>query len=72
MVHKPAEASPLTARLLVEIAEAAGLPAGVLNTVTDLARKLAKRYVRMRKSEPLPLSEKAGQGLRLSNRGQTR
>ena len=33
VVHKPAEASPLTARLLVEIAEAAGLPPGVLNTV---------------------------------------
>ena len=33
VVHKPAEASPLTARLLVEIAEEAGLPAGVLNTV---------------------------------------
>lgn len=33
VVHKPAEASPLTARLLVEIAEDAGLPPGVLNTV---------------------------------------
>ena len=31
VVHKPAEASPLTARLLVEIAEEAGLPPGVLN-----------------------------------------
>ena len=33
VVHKPAELSPLTARLLVEIAEEAGLPPGVLNTV---------------------------------------
>lgn len=33
VVHKPAELSPLTARLLVEIAEEAGLPAGVWNTV---------------------------------------
>ncbi len=33
VVHKPAEASPLTARLLVEIAEEAGLPPGVLNLV---------------------------------------
>ncbi|MGI9434924.1 MAG: 5-carboxymethyl-2-hydroxymuconate semialdehyde dehydrogenase [Geminicoccaceae bacterium] len=33
VVHKPAEASPLSARLLVEIAEAAGLPPGVLNLV---------------------------------------
>ena len=33
VVHKPAEDSPLSARLLVEIAEEAGLPPGVLNTV---------------------------------------
>jgi 5-carboxymethyl-2-hydroxymuconic-semialdehyde dehydrogenase len=33
VVHKPAEASPLTARLLIEIAEEAGLPPGVLNLV---------------------------------------
>jgi 5-carboxymethyl-2-hydroxymuconic-semialdehyde dehydrogenase len=32
-VHKPAEWSPLTASLLVEIAHEAGLPAGVYNTV---------------------------------------
>lgn len=33
IVHKPAEFSPLTASLLVEIAEEAGLPKGVWNTV---------------------------------------
>ena len=33
VVHKPAELSPLSARLLVEIAEAAGLPKGVWNLV---------------------------------------
>ena len=33
VVHKPAELSPLTARLLVEIAEEAGLPPGVWNCV---------------------------------------
>jgi 5-carboxymethyl-2-hydroxymuconic-semialdehyde dehydrogenase len=33
VVHKPAELSPLTARLLVEIAEEAGLPKGVWNLV---------------------------------------
>ncbi|TIX62009.1 MAG: aldehyde dehydrogenase family protein, partial [Mesorhizobium sp.] len=33
IVHKPAELSPLTARLLVEIAEEAGLPKGVWNLV---------------------------------------
>ncbi len=36
VVHKPAEFSPLTARLLVEIAESAGLPAGVWNLVNGL------------------------------------
>ncbi len=36
VVHKPAELSPLTARLLVEIAESAGLPAGVWNLVNGL------------------------------------
>ncbi|MEJ6501441.1 MAG: 5-carboxymethyl-2-hydroxymuconate semialdehyde dehydrogenase [Rhodobacterales bacterium] len=33
VVHKPAELSPLTARLLCEIAEGAGLPPGVWNLV---------------------------------------
>jgi 5-carboxymethyl-2-hydroxymuconic-semialdehyde dehydrogenase len=33
VVHKPAECSPLTARLLAEICHEAGLPAGVLNLV---------------------------------------
>jgi 5-carboxymethyl-2-hydroxymuconic-semialdehyde dehydrogenase len=33
VVHKPAELSPLSARLLVEIAEEAGLPKGVWNLV---------------------------------------
>jgi 5-carboxymethyl-2-hydroxymuconic-semialdehyde dehydrogenase len=36
VVHKPAELSPLTASLLVQIAEAAGLPPGVWNTVHGL------------------------------------
>ncbi len=33
VVHKPAELSPVTARILVEIAEEAGLPPGVWNLV---------------------------------------
>ncbi|MEM7440332.1 MAG: 5-carboxymethyl-2-hydroxymuconate semialdehyde dehydrogenase [Pseudomonadota bacterium] len=36
VVHKPAEFSPLSARLLVEIAEDAGLPPGVWNTVNGM------------------------------------
>ncbi|WP_420860585.1 5-carboxymethyl-2-hydroxymuconate semialdehyde dehydrogenase [Algirhabdus cladophorae] len=42
VVHKPAEASPLTARVLVEIAEAAGLPPGVLNTVNGFGDDAGK------------------------------
>ena len=42
VVHKPAEASPLTARLLVEIAEEAGLPKGVLNTVNGFGEVAGK------------------------------
>ena len=42
VVHKPAEASPLTARLLVEIAETAGLPPGVLNTVNGFGEGAGK------------------------------
>jgi len=36
VVHKPAEWSPLTARLLVEIMHEAGLPAGVSNLVNGI------------------------------------
>jgi len=42
VVHKPAEASPLTARLLIEIAEEAGLPPGVLNTVNGFGEDAGK------------------------------
>ena len=42
VVHKPAEFSPLTARLLVEIAEEAGLPPGVWNLVNGLGEDAGK------------------------------
>src|SRR6056300_51623 len=42
VVHKPAEASPLTARILVEISEEAGLPPGVLNTVQGYGEDAGK------------------------------
>ncbi len=42
VVHKPAEDSPLSARLLVEIAEEAGLPPGVLNTVNGYGHEAGK------------------------------
>lgn len=42
VVHKPAELSPLSARLLVEIAENAGLPKGVWNLVNGLGEDAGK------------------------------
>ena len=42
VVHKPAELSPLSARLLVEIAEGAGLPKGVWNLVNGLGEEAGK------------------------------
>ena len=42
IVHKPAELSPLSARLLVEIAEEAGLPKGVWNLVNGFGEGAGK------------------------------
>lgn len=42
IVHKPAEFSPLSARLLVEIAEGAGLPKGVWNLVNGFGETAGK------------------------------
>jgi 5-carboxymethyl-2-hydroxymuconic-semialdehyde dehydrogenase len=42
IVHKPAELSPLTARLLVEIAEGAGLPKGVWNLVNGFGEEAGR------------------------------
>ena len=42
VVHKPAEWSPITARILSEICLDAGLPAGVLNTVNGLGEEAGK------------------------------
>ena len=42
VVHKPAEFSPLTAKILVEIAEDVGLPKGVWNTVNGYGEEAGK------------------------------
>lgn len=42
VVHKPAELSPITARLLLEIAEGAGLPPGVWNLVNGFGEDAGK------------------------------
>lgn len=43
VVHKPAEFSPVTARILAEIAHEAGLPAGVWNLVNGFGEDVGKR-----------------------------
>jgi 5-carboxymethyl-2-hydroxymuconic-semialdehyde dehydrogenase len=43
VVHKPAEFSPLTAKILVEIAEEAGLPPGAWNLVNGFGEEAGKR-----------------------------
>lgn len=43
IVHKPAELSPLSASLLAEIAQDAGLPPGVWNTVNGFGEVAGKR-----------------------------
>lgn len=43
VVHKPAEWSPYSARLLAEIALEAGLPAGVFNSINGLGETTGKR-----------------------------
>jgi 5-carboxymethyl-2-hydroxymuconic-semialdehyde dehydrogenase len=43
IVHKPAELTPLTAMLLAEIANEAGLPKGVWNTVNGFGETAGKR-----------------------------
>ena len=42
VVHKPAELSPVTGKILVEIAEAAGLPRGVWNTVNGFGEEAGR------------------------------
>ncbi|MAZ19366.1 MAG: 5-carboxymethyl-2-hydroxymuconate semialdehyde dehydrogenase [Ahrensia sp.] len=42
VVHKPAEFSPVTARILMDIAEEAGLPAGVWNLVNGFGEDAGK------------------------------
>ena len=43
VVHKPAELSPLTAMILAEISQEAGIPPGVWNTINGLGEVAGKR-----------------------------
>ena len=52
VAHKPAELSPLTAHLLVEITEEAGLPPRILIPKAVLARRPETPFVSTLKLKP--------------------
>ncbi|MEM7472215.1 MAG: 5-carboxymethyl-2-hydroxymuconate semialdehyde dehydrogenase [Pseudomonadota bacterium] len=69
VVHKPAEASPLTARLLVEIAEEAGLPPGVLNTVNGFGEGAGKALCEHRKIKAIAFVGESRTGSLITKQG---
>ena len=69
MVHKPAEDSPLTARLLVEIAEGAGLPPGVLNTVNGYGHDAGKRLTEHPKIKAIAFVGESRTGSMITKQG---
>ncbi|GHE91603.1 5-carboxymethyl-2-hydroxymuconate semialdehyde dehydrogenase [Aliiroseovarius zhejiangensis] len=69
VVHKPAEASPLTARLLVEIAEEAGLPPGVLNTVNGFGEDAGKALCEHPKIRAIAFVGESRTGSRIIKQG---
>ena len=69
VVHKPAEDSPLTARLLVEIAEGAGLPPGVLNTVNGYGHDAGKRLTEHPKIKAIAFVGESRTGSMITKQG---
>lgn len=69
VVHKPAEASPLTARLLVEIAEEAGLPPGVLNTVNGFGEGAGKALCEHPKIKAIAFVGESKTGSQITKQG---
>ena len=69
VVHKPAEASPLTARLLVEIAEEAGLPSGVLNTVNGFGEGAGKALCQHPKIKAISFVGESSTGSLITKQG---
>jgi len=69
VVHKPAEDSPLTARLLLEIAEGAGLPPGVLNTVNGFGQDAGKRLTEHPKIKAIAFVGESRTGSMITKQG---
>ena len=69
VVHKPAEDSPLSARLLVEIAEEAGLPPGVLNYVNGYGHDAGKRLTEHRAIKAIAFVGESRTGSMITKQG---
>ena len=69
VVHKPAEWSPLTAALLVEICVDAGLPAGALNTVHGLGETTGKALTQHPAIKAIAFVGEASTGKRIMAQG---
>lgn len=69
IVHKPAEFSPITARLLVEIAEDAGLPKGVLNLVNGMGEDAGRALTEHPDIKAIGFVGESGTGSRIMKQG---
>ncbi|MCH9853528.1 MAG: 5-carboxymethyl-2-hydroxymuconate semialdehyde dehydrogenase [Alphaproteobacteria bacterium] len=69
IVHKPAELSPLTARLLVEIAEEAGLPKGVWNLVNGMGEDTGRALTEHKAIKAIAFVGESKTGAMISKQG---
>jgi 5-carboxymethyl-2-hydroxymuconic-semialdehyde dehydrogenase len=69
VVHKPAEWSPYSARLLVEIAAEAGLPAGVFNSINGLGETTGRRLTEHREIKAVAFVGETSTGSAIMRQG---
>lgn len=69
VVHKPAEFSPLTARILAEIAHEAGLPDGVWNLVNGMGEDAGKALTEHPDIKAIAFVGESGTGSRIMAQG---
>ena len=65
VVVKPASQTPLTAFKLVELAEAAGVPKGVINVITGSSRQIGEVWTQDSRSENSTFTGSTGVGKQL-------
>ena len=69
VVHKPAEWSPLTAQLLVEICHESGLPPGVLNTVQGIGEVAGRALTEQPRIKAVAFVGESATGSRIMAQG---